>query len=648
MNLRAQLLLIAALALALPWAGCEYIRQTELGLRTNERDLLALTAASVASSLALRHEGAFAAAAPDQGTLYLAPLQRAPTLDGYASDWLPARAPEAFLSGTEAARLLAGEHDATAYLYVQIPGSATRLTVFARDRGGQLRALTVDPRVRGGSRPTVTPRATGGAPVDVVVEPGNRVFNVEVRLPLALSERGLGVRVDGAADATLAQSFAGAAPSAPARQRAAVAGLLEQYADAGLALYAIDRHRRIVAQSGSGRAARSTPQSASVLPPRLLRWILDEPAPASTVTISAASARGALIEQALSGEAQSIRVATPDPLSADVVAVAPVRAGTTIRGAVVATRRSAAELLATNAALQRLALITVALTIGTIVLLAGYAGWLSLRIRRLARATDAAMDARGQLSPAMPGSRGADEIGDLARSVEALLGRVRDHNDYLKALAGRLSHELATPLSVVSSSLDNLEAARDDERSEFTGRARDGVERLRGVLSAMREATRIEDVVANATYADLDLAELLNGVVAGYRSAYAEHRFDFVADPAPLRVRAAPALLVQLLDKLIDNATSFAPDGSTIELSAQRRGAAAVVALSNTGPTLTDEQQATMFSSLVSYRREGGGMHMGFGLYIAALIAAGHGGRLAARNRDDDSGVVIEMLLPLR
>ena len=73
---------------------------------------------------------------------------------------------------------------------------------------------------------------------------------------------------------------------------------------------------------------------------------------------------------------------------------------------------------------------------------------------------EAAIDARGRVTRLTTASDAADEIGDLSRSFTTVLGRLARYNAYLEALAGRLSHELRTPVAVVRSSLENLHAAR--------------------------------------------------------------------------------------------------------------------------------------------------------------------------------------------
>jgi len=60
MNLRRQLLLVSILTLILPWAGCQFIRETESALREGQQQMLAGTARAIADSLSQFSERATA------------------------------------------------------------------------------------------------------------------------------------------------------------------------------------------------------------------------------------------------------------------------------------------------------------------------------------------------------------------------------------------------------------------------------------------------------------------------------------------------------------------------------------------------------------------------------------------------------------
>ena len=94
MKLRTQLLLVSLLTLALPWAGCQYVREMERAQRQGVEDGLLANATIVASALAARPELIYpyleirtAARDPD-ADVYATRVDGATVLDGYADNWV--------------------------------------------------------------------------------------------------------------------------------------------------------------------------------------------------------------------------------------------------------------------------------------------------------------------------------------------------------------------------------------------------------------------------------------------------------------------------------------------------------------------------------------------------------------------------------
>jgi two-component system sensor histidine kinase ChvG len=101
----------------------------------------------------------------------------------------------------------------------------------------------------------------------------------------------------------------------------------------------------------------------------------------------------------------------------------------------------------------------------------------------------------------------------------------------------------------------------------------------------------------------------------------------------------APDLIVQLLDKLIDNAVDFSAEGATIRVDLREEVDAILLVVANPGPPLPPEASTRLFESLWQSRAESGDRpHFGLGLYIVRLIAEFHGGKATAANLPDNSG----------
>ena len=267
---------------------------------------------------------------------------------------------------------------------------------------------------------------------------------------------------------------------------------------------------------------------------------------------------------------------------------------------------------------------------------------------RLARLNDNAqrhVDEKGDITGEFKTDEGEDEIGQLSRNVGDLLGQIKSHNDYLKTLAQKLSHEMRTPLGIVSTSLDNIDTTNNSEPSEndqYLNRARDGVTRLTNILDAMGQAKKIEQAIEHADIQSFDIIFLLKETCHSYQSVYKKNPIIFKNknETKSLVVNASADLLVQMLDKLVDNAVGFSEEGSSISVNLIQSYSDYEIQVINSGSQLPEQNIDSLFQQLVSYRGKGDqNPHLGLGLFIARLISEFHGGTITAKNLDDGEGV---------
>jgi signal transduction histidine kinase len=329
-----------------------------------------------------------------------------------------------------------------------------------------------------------------------------------------------------------------------------------------------------------------------------------------------------------------------------VSAAHPIWAANEVIGAVVVEEPASRVALLRSRALERLLWVTLAAFVLSGAVLLAFATRISGRIRKLRDEAEAATDARGRVTKLVAAQAAGDEIGDLARSFTTVLQRLARYNAYLEGMAGRLSHELRTPIAVVRSSLENLRAAQGSQDAQtYLGRAEEGLARLAAILERMSEASRLEQSLSATARERFDAAGVVKGCVEGYRLAYAPRAFELRLPGRPVPASGAPDLFAQMLDKLVENAHDFAAPGTPIRVSLSVEGRLGV---ENRGPPLPERIRDSLFDSMVSERagRAGGVPHLGLGLYIARLIAEFHGGALSAQNLPDASGVAFVVSLP--
>jgi two-component system, OmpR family, sensor histidine kinase ChvG len=360
-------------------------------------------------------------------------------------------------------------------------------------------------------------------------------------------------------------------------------------------------------------------------------------------------ANGQVARSALQGVAAKRWRVSPDSRAVILSASHPVWNGERVVAAVVAEETTNAVRSVYNRALEQLVALTlVAFLLGALTLLA-FASRLSTRLRRLRDEAEAAIDSQGRVRHLIAGSLAKDEIGDLSRSFSTMLDRLAQYNQYLESLAGRLSHELRTPVAVVRSSLENLKMQPSaPDAAVYVARADEGLRRLDAILTRMGEATRLEQLVRQGERERFDARDVVRGCAEGYRAAYPHRKFLVEVPQQPVFLSGAPDAYAQMLDKLAANAADFAAGEEPISLRLEARDGAGVLTVSNRGPRLPEAMGGRLFESMVSVRNDGGSEpHLGLGLYVVRLIAELHGGRAEAFDRNDGSGVVVRITCPL-
>ena len=675
MNLKRQLLLVSLLTLVLPWAGYQFIQETESALRTGQQQMLASTARYIGDSLAT-HPEEFPRGPRGDETLsdqiYLHPLNSRPEIDGYLDDWSIERSSLRMLRGTDGPiQFVVGVVDEAAYLYAEVRDDNV---VFARpgsrtpDSGPTFfDAVTLINTSPLYLNETIVFSAEAPGPVVAVVRnnygikpdpsiiaawrdvPGG--YQIEARIPVSKLGTNLGVIVYNTASElqspARSTTFTSRKPAAFVTVSPDLSRITDGLAQPGMRLTVTDASGWRIAASGDLSTAAAADASVRSIWLRVLYDALVESGAAAELAEPDPSGREQrdYISQALAGEKSAGWFRSGESGRAVVAVAQPIIADGELIGAFVLQQGTDAILSLRNQGLVRLMNVTLIATLLVAATLLGYATWLSRRIRRLSVAAEEALDS-DKLRSSLPSARSGDEVGDLSRSFSHVLRQLADYNDYLRTLASKLSHELRTPLAIVTSSLENLEHEPLNEASaDYAARARSGADRLRRILTAMSEASRVEELMSHAEPEAFDLRTVLASTVIAYRDVYPARTFDFNSDLESAATQGSPELIIQMLDKLVDNAVGFSGEGDSIEIGLTKEHDALLLNVSNPGPPLPERMRHQMFDSMVSMRPGEDNKHLGLGLYVAKLIAEGHGGKIDAENTDD--GVTFRVSLPM-
>lgn len=672
MNLKRQLFVASLLMLLIPWAGLQFVLELDDALRQQARQQLQAQAERLAATAGDQIIGT-PVIRPGEPAIYVEPFAGNLNLDGYADDWPgydeanQTRNWQRVASGKAGETALqwqAATDRRNLYLLIRVshrqpvffnPGSPEqahdRLRLWLEPSGGN---LAQESGRQSWLLRTPAPgqlyglEEKGGQPdyrLSGFLQGAGDGWQLELKLPMPVDRSRLGFAALWGSDQVTGVSTSVDPLPVLVSRNLALERQLEPQLNPGQQARLVEPAGWVIARQQADSAV-TAPEFDSLSPVQVIEKIslnalrglvrLYQPEPTSIETDTNRVDVEALPETSLvRHEDDSVWLLTTREV---------------FGGRTLILQQSLDQLLtlsgsALGSVIARSTLIIVALTL----VLLGYASWLSWRITRLQRAVSASIDEDGRITGRVPDARSKDELGQLQRHFSLMVDRLHGYNRYLESFSRRLSHELKTPVAVVRSSLENLNHSdSEEERRQYIERAASATERLRQILHGMSEAARLEQSLDHADKEQFDLAEVAAEATAAYQALDSSHQIRYSGPQAGCKITGSPELMVQLLDKLVDNARDFTPQDGLIEVGLETTSEGLCLSVFNEGSTLPEDTTTDIFSPFVSMRDGQEQGHLGQGLLIVNLIADYHGAHVEARNRAQGGidGVCFRVMIP--
>lgn len=693
MRLRKQLLFVSLITLTLPWAGCQYVKEMEQTLIKGQSEALTATALAAAARLSsdpistkhlekmTKPEGLI--------PIYAHPLTSPVVVDGYDDEWVTfSFARQGLLSVTgDKAQVVSGYDARNLYLFIRTQNNPKQYYSPSQKTPTLSDHLRIKLKSLTGREQTLLVYTSnpGHARIDKLIENGRTItehrakgewqewqagYHIELQIPFDWAAAGAEVYIVHASRTDASQqvvvsnriknSTANIAPLITPSQL--LTNELSIFSREGVQLHVASNGFKRLASTGSTQVKSNTHLRQQH---GLIRWLyslalgntnlpsLDNAQ--TTGHFETPEVHSALQSQAANGiytrgDKRLLRVAVP--IQRNPRLITPTD-NTSHLGVVIADQNADTLATLTNSAFNRLMVYSLGTVFIAAFALLLYASWISMRIGRLSKAAVNAISETGKITEDFPILNSRDEVGDLSRSFGQLLARLREYTHYLRTLSSKLSHELRTPLAIVRSSLDNLEHVKlSKEAAVYAERAREGTARLSSILNSMSAASRVEQAISGAEIEEIPAHELLSSLKAAYEDVYQHVNFsiNIRGNKKDFMLQGSGELLVQMLDKLVDNAADFCPQQGLIELGLYRSNNHIVITVRNDGPPLPSHMHGQLFDSMVSVRDKNDERqhHLGLGLYIVRLIVDFHRGEVQGYNIPDNSGVIFEVKLPAK
>lgn len=251
----------------------------------------------------------------------------------------------------------------------------------------------------------------------------------------------------------------------------------------------------------------------------------------------------------------------------------------------------------------------------------------------------------------------AADITEIAKAQEGLEEanrKLREADRYKDEFLALLSHELKTPLNLVSGFAgiltDELDGPLNQRQHDRVKEIERAAERMLALVQDLVDSARIMSGKLHPEIQREDFAPILRGVVTAMRPLAEVKRVNLDAHvQVGLAADVDGPLIYKAIAKLLSNAVKFTESGGQVALRAYRSDAGVTVVVEDTGPGIPEQDLPYLFTrqpqgDVPSTRPSGG---LGLDLLIAKGIVEAHGGTIGVLCKKE-AGCRLWLTLPDR
>jgi two-component system, OmpR family, sensor histidine kinase KdpD len=216
--------------------------------------------------------------------------------------------------------------------------------------------------------------------------------------------------------------------------------------------------------------------------------------------------------------------------------------------------------------------------------------------------------------------------------------KILEESDRLKSsLLNSVSHELRTPLSAIKASVSSLRSETVDldamAQQDLLTTIEEETDHLNLLVGNLLDMSRIESGALKPQLRWNAIGEIAMGIITKMRAQLQGHRLvTNFSESLPL-VPTDYVMIGQVFTNLLSNSAKYAPNETTITLSAEKEGDMLHVQVANQGPPVPENFLERIFDKFNRVTFADRVTGTGLGLSICKGIIEAHGGRIWAENQ---------------
>lgn len=229
----------------------------------------------------------------------------------------------------------------------------------------------------------------------------------------------------------------------------------------------------------------------------------------------------------------------------------------------------------------------------------------------------------------------ADNQGEKDISAENLVQMQKD-------FVANISHELKTPLAVISGQVEMLQSMGEGiDRDYYFSSIREEIDKMSDMVGNLLEITNIEHHMEEMELSDVNLSDMMEYMLLKYDALFRQNKLRLRTELAKdCIVRANHMYLEQAINNYIMNAFQHTAQGCEIGIRLTREQKYAVLSVYNEGKRIEPENMERIWQGFYMGPQDRSRMksrkmaNAGLGLYLVKKIVEQHQGSCGVENKE--------------
>ena len=245
-----------------------------------------------------------------------------------------------------------------------------------------------------------------------------------------------------------------------------------------------------------------------------------------------------------------------------------------------------------------------------------------------------------------------DELGLLSNSLDDMTNELQKRVAHAENFSTDLVHEIRNPLASLKSASEILQDTNNfDQRLKLLNILSHDVQRIERLITDYSQMLKDEVALSKEKMKKINIEPIIQSVVDDYNNIYKvkkDIKINYENDGKnEYLINGIENRIEQIIANLLDNSISFSKNSRNIFVNVSNTSDKKImVKIIDEGEGFKEKDTSKIFKRFYSNRPDKFGEHSGLGLNIVKNLVDLHDGEIAASNRLDNEGAVIDIKFP--